>query len=296
MLYGSEDAGLKLSGVADMRFGVTPQVQAVLTARQLDADRLIAQRGGGTPAELAKALAVSIAALPRVPFAAQLNVGAETVTLGGRPIQGIGLDLRGDANGWTLDRLELRAPGTSRVAASGRLQFAGNIPSFKGTASIDANDPDLLMAWLQGKTEFQRSARTLKARGDITIAPTAWAPTRSMSRWMAARSMAASPTCNRERAVAARRRSDRRQVRSRYAGAARAGRRDARADGRTRRASGSISAAPRCLARKRGASARGSPMTIRHGRWSGSALQISAASRWKAPARSTAPRRADAWR
>lgn len=171
MLYGSEDAGLKLSGVADMRFGVTPQIQAVLTARQFDADRLLAQRGGGgSPAEMAKALAVSIAALPRAPLAAQLNVAAETVTLGGRPVQGIGLDLRGDANGWTVDRLEFRAPGTSRVAASGRLQSVGNIPSFKGTASLEANDPDLLMAWLQGKNEFQRSARTLKARGDITIA------------------------------------------------------------------------------------------------------------------------------
>lgn len=171
MLYGSEDAGLKLSGVADMRFGVTPQIQAVLTARQLDADRLLAQRGsGGSPSELAKALAVSVATLPRPPLAVQFNVAAETVTLGGRPIQGIGLDLRGDAGGWTVDRLELRAPGTSRVAVSGRLQSVGNIPSFRGTASLEANDPDLLMAWLQGRSEFQRNARAVKARGDITIA------------------------------------------------------------------------------------------------------------------------------
>lgn len=171
MLYGSEDAGLRLSGVADMRFGVAPQLQAVLTARQLDADRLLAQRGNsGSPAELARAMARAVSALPRAPLATELNVAAETVTLGGRPVQGIGLDLRGDANGWTVDRLELRAPGTSRVAASGRLQLAGSMPSFKGTASIEANDPDLLMAWLQGKTEFQRSARTLKARGDIAIA------------------------------------------------------------------------------------------------------------------------------
>lgn len=172
MLYGAEDAGLRLSGVADMRFGVAPELSAVLTARQFDADRLLAQRSttAGSPAQLAQTLAAALGDVPRPPLATQISVGAESVTLGGRPVQAIGADLRGDTEGWTIDRLELRAPGTSRVAASGRLQYAAVGPSFKGTASIDANDPDLLMGWLQGKNEFSRAARTLRASGNVAIA------------------------------------------------------------------------------------------------------------------------------
>lgn len=171
MLYGAEDAGLRLGGVADMRFGVAPELSAVLTARQFDADRLLAQRStaAGSPVQLAQILAMALQDVPRLPLATQISLGAESITLGGRPVQAIGADLRGDAEGWTIDRLELRAPGTSRVAASGRLQYAAVGPSFKGTASIDANDPDLLMAWLQGKSEFARTARTLRAHGDVAI-------------------------------------------------------------------------------------------------------------------------------
>ena len=42
--YGAEDTALKATGAADVRFGASPLLRAVLSARQLDADRLIAQR------------------------------------------------------------------------------------------------------------------------------------------------------------------------------------------------------------------------------------------------------------
>ena len=36
--------------------------------------------------------------------------------LGGRPVQNLAADLRADAKSWSIDRLDFRAPGTTRVA------------------------------------------------------------------------------------------------------------------------------------------------------------------------------------
>src|SRR5207344_3475261 len=43
MMYGAEDRALKFAGNGDMRFGVSPQLRAALSARQLDADRFLAR-------------------------------------------------------------------------------------------------------------------------------------------------------------------------------------------------------------------------------------------------------------
>ena len=41
--YGADESALKLSGSADVRFGASPLLRAVLSARQLDADKLLGQ-------------------------------------------------------------------------------------------------------------------------------------------------------------------------------------------------------------------------------------------------------------
>src|SRR6202042_359253 len=41
--YGPDDTALKFTGLADMRFGASPLLHAVLSARQLDADRFFAK-------------------------------------------------------------------------------------------------------------------------------------------------------------------------------------------------------------------------------------------------------------
>lgn len=41
--FGTEDTALKLGGVGDLRFGASPLLRAVLSARQVDADRLTAR-------------------------------------------------------------------------------------------------------------------------------------------------------------------------------------------------------------------------------------------------------------
>ena len=42
--YGPDDTALKFTGLADMRFGASPLFHAVLSARQLDADRFFDKR------------------------------------------------------------------------------------------------------------------------------------------------------------------------------------------------------------------------------------------------------------
>ncbi len=171
ILYGSDDAGLRLGGLADMRFGATPDLQTVLAARQFDGDRFLTQRGvGAPPMQLLQSLATSLGALPRPPMPVRADISADSLTLGSRMVQGLGLDLRGDTGGWSIERLEFRAPGAPRVALSGRLDQSATTAAFKGTVGLEANDPDLVFSWLQGRNDVTRPGRALRANGEITVA------------------------------------------------------------------------------------------------------------------------------
>ncbi|MDB5504515.1 MAG: hypothetical protein JWR89_4417, partial [Tardiphaga sp.] len=167
--YGTEDAALKLAGLADLRFGTSPLLHAVLSAKQFDADRFFAKESGSDEkTKLLPALRKLIASIPPAPVPAQIEIGAEQIMLGGRPVQNFGADLHGDKTAWTIDRLELRAPGTTRVALSGAVAPSGPSGGFKGAVSIDSSDPDTLAAWLQGRSDITyRNQKPLRVRGNL---------------------------------------------------------------------------------------------------------------------------------
>jgi large subunit ribosomal protein L24 len=171
--YGSDEAALKLSGTADVRFGASPLLHAVLSARQLDADKLLARdNSAAEPTRLLPGLRGFIAAIPPASLATQIEVSAEQIMLGGRPVQNFAADLRGDANSWTIDRLEFRAPGTTRVALSGEIAQPGPSGSFKGALSVDSSDPNTLAGWLQGRGEIAyRNQKPLRVSGHLHMAP-----------------------------------------------------------------------------------------------------------------------------
>lgn len=168
--YGIDDAALKASGIADFRFGDAPTLNVSLSARQFDADRLLAKGDsdkGST--QLLAEIGKLVAALPPTPLATQIAISAEQIMLGGRPIQNLDADLRGDMRSWSISRLDFRAPGATRVALSGELAEPGPSASFKGAASIDSTDPDTLAAWLQGRSEVTyRSQKPLRFRGNLS--------------------------------------------------------------------------------------------------------------------------------
>ncbi|MCP3402277.1 AsmA-like C-terminal region-containing protein [Bradyrhizobium sp. CCGB20] len=165
--FGAEDNALKFGGVGDVKFGASPLLRAVLSARQVDADKL-AGRDDADPQRVLPALRAGLAAIPQAPIAAQIEFNSDQIMLGGRPLQNITAELQTDGRSWTFQRLELRAPGTTQLSLNGATPGAD---SFSGRLSVESSDPDTLVAWLQGRSEVnRRSTRPLRLAGDVTIA------------------------------------------------------------------------------------------------------------------------------
>lgn len=165
--FGTEDTALKLGGVGDLRFGAAPLLRTVLSARQVDADRL-AGKDDAEPLRILPALRAGLAAIPRAPIPAQIEFNSDQIMLGGRPLQNITAELQTDGRSWTFQRLELRAPGMTQLSLNGATPGAD---SFSGRLSVESSDPDTLVAWLQGRSEVnRRSTRPLRLAGEVTIA------------------------------------------------------------------------------------------------------------------------------
>lgn len=167
LAYGSDETAFKLNGVADVRFGASPLLHVVLAARQLDADRLLAKEGATSePAQIIAGLRDLVRDLPRPPLPVQAEIGVDSITLGGRPIQGVGLDLSATKTEWRIDKFEMRAPGATQVVLSGTAVASG----FNGAISVDSADPDLLATWLQGRNDaVLRGQRSLRVRGQLNV-------------------------------------------------------------------------------------------------------------------------------
>ncbi len=170
--YGSEEQGLKLTGVADFKFGKRPRFDGVLSGRQIDLDRTLAEGDGPrTPpaTAIAKIAALAGAAFrPAIPI--QIGVGIDQITLGGNSVVNLRGDISTDADGWNLDRFEFRAPGFTQVKLSGHLAVGGDGVRFAGPAEIEAGDPKLLAAWLEGRSDgTPGELRSLRLRGDVKL-------------------------------------------------------------------------------------------------------------------------------
>ena len=193
--YGADDRALRVAGTGDVRFGVSPQLRATLSARQLDADRLFSKEKESAkdskdtakdntkdnskdsakrkdvvePQRWGPGLRALVAALPTSPMPAQVEFGAEQIMLGGRPLQNITATVRGDAAGWKLDWLDVRGPGGTHVAFTNSL-IAPPDSLLSGTLDIDSTDPDVLVSWLQGRAEgTARNQKPLRFRGDLRV-------------------------------------------------------------------------------------------------------------------------------
>ena len=171
--YGSEEQGFRLTGVADFKFGARPRFNGVLSGRQIDADRALSGGVAGkqTPAAVIRRLATLGTNAIRTSLPVQLGIGIDQVTLGGNAVQNLRGDISSDANGWSLDRLEFRAPGLTQVRLSGRLAVGNDGVAFTGPAQVDSSDPRTLALWLEGRSETaQGDVRPLSLHGDVTLA------------------------------------------------------------------------------------------------------------------------------
>lgn len=175
-LYGSEEQGLKLTGVADFKFGKNPHFDGVLSGRQIDLDRVLVSNDGSRPPPAAAIRELAelggVAFRPTIPI--QIGVGIDQITLGGNTVQNLRGDISTDAGGWNLDRFEFRAPGFTQVRLSGHLAVGADGVAFTGPAEVDANDPKALAAWLEGRNDAAQNdtsnkMRPLSLRGDVAL-------------------------------------------------------------------------------------------------------------------------------
>lgn len=172
--YGPDERALKLAGTAEAKFGAKPRLDVVLSARQLDADKLIAAPDGRklSPREAIAAFLAAAGEAIRPPLPTQLGFGVDAMTLGGGTVQELRGDLEIAAGSANVTSLELRAPGFARVQASGRIDFDGDRTSFTGPVDFSAVDPRAFSEWLDGKANVAPlPAKPLKLRGELTLGP-----------------------------------------------------------------------------------------------------------------------------
>jgi hypothetical protein len=170
--YGSENQGFKLTGTAEFKFGNRPRFDGVLSGRQIDLDRALADGGANqsAPAAAVRKLADLAAAAFRPTIPIQIGVGIDRVTLGGNSVDALRGDISTDAGGWNLDRFEFRAPGFTKVRLSGRLAVDDAGVVFTGPAEIEATDPKVFAAWIEGRAApEQGELRPLRLRGEVTL-------------------------------------------------------------------------------------------------------------------------------
>lgn len=169
--YGPEERALKATGTAEMTFGRSPRAEAVISARQIDLDRVLASQDQPRrhPISAITALAASLPDLSNSSLPLQIGFGIEGVTLGGGTIQSLRGDVAVDAGGFSFKSVELRAPGFTQIQVSGRLTTADGT-SFSGPAEISSVDARAFVAWLEGKNESPSGkAMPLRGRGEFIV-------------------------------------------------------------------------------------------------------------------------------
>ncbi len=175
-----------MAGAGGLRFGVSPLLHVVMSARQLDADRFAAKetaaKEGGAKSNSGKdnaaaepvpalpALRKLMAAIPEVPIPAKLELIADQIVLGGRSLQNLEAELHTDAQSWAVDRLDVRAPGTTRISLNGKTPDSAS-GHFRGALNIESSDPDALVMWLQGRSELTyHSQGPFRLSGEVNVA------------------------------------------------------------------------------------------------------------------------------
>jgi large subunit ribosomal protein L24 len=108
-------------------------LKLALAARQLDADKLLANGSANAePLRLLPALRVIVPSLPVLPLPAQIELSADQVAVGGRPLLNVAATLQANDKSWTVGKFEMRAPGATRVVASGTISTPGPSARFSG--------------------------------------------------------------------------------------------------------------------------------------------------------------------
>jgi hypothetical protein len=171
--YGPDERAVVFTGKTDLTFGEEPHFDGEIAALEVDVDRALAAPDltHRPPLLVVKSFVDAFVASVKPPLPGKLAVGIAGLTVGGTNVQSLHGVARFDATGWSLDGVELRAPGLTQVSLSGHVAQSGRGLAFTGPGALDSADADTLLAWLSGRGDAASAGvRKLRARGDVTIA------------------------------------------------------------------------------------------------------------------------------
>jgi hypothetical protein len=171
LLYGPESRLIRLSGSAVMDLGRDPRIASTLTARQIDLDRVLPNsEQKRLPFETVKLLIDDLAAAPTPPLPIRISLGIDSVMAGGATLSAVRGNVENNANGWSLDALELRAPGATQMQVTGKLVLDDRNIEFQGPVRVDSSDPAIFFAWIEGRSAAGRpSLGPMRGSGTVTL-------------------------------------------------------------------------------------------------------------------------------
>jgi len=169
---GRDDSAIKLRGGANLSFDHQPKLDAVLSAPQLDLDRVLSlpQEIRIKPLAAIRELTRLFSGRPLLPLPVTLGLSFEGLTLAGGTFQRVRSELRVEGESWNVETLELRAPGLTQVRLGGRFDPKNGGPTFKGTATIESSDPRALATWLTSRVDLQPIVpASFRVSGDLEL-------------------------------------------------------------------------------------------------------------------------------
>ncbi len=170
--YGPDERAIKATGTAEMTFGENPHAAVVVSARQIDVDRLLASQDQPRrdPVSAIRTLAAAMPDLSRSSWPMQIGFSIDGVTLAGAAVQSLRGDIEVGAKGFALKDVEFRAPGFTHVQMGGQLDIGGDTPSFSGPVQVSAVDARAFVAWLENKNDTPAGGSSpFRGRGELTI-------------------------------------------------------------------------------------------------------------------------------
>jgi large subunit ribosomal protein L24 len=171
--YGPDERAINLSGKADLTFGSAPHFDGEISALEINVDRALAAPDvtHRPPLLVVKSFFEALVPGAKLPLPGRIGVSVAGLTVGGTTVQALHGAVRFDDGGWSLDNVELRAPGMTAVNVSGRLTASAHGVAFSGPGALESADADTLLAWLGGRGDRPSpTMRALHAHGDVAIA------------------------------------------------------------------------------------------------------------------------------
>jgi tetratricopeptide (TPR) repeat protein len=168
--FGRDDRAVKMRGNAEVNFDGLARLSGALFSSVIDADRLLASSSAEArprPLAMASIFADVLASVqPSVPV--ELRIGIDNLTLAGGTLQHLNCTARSDANGWEIQNLEFRAPGSTQVRLSGRLSSGSDGVVFAGPTQLETPNPRALVAWT-ARVDPQTLTSQFRADGILRI-------------------------------------------------------------------------------------------------------------------------------